>query len=601
MAPLVRMRGAQALVRTLEEAGVRYLFGYPGHGNMNILDAMHTSRSTIEFKLTRHEQAAASIADGYARVSGKTGVCTASVGPGVMNLMVGLGSAAAASSPVVAIGGGAMQKWVGRGQLQEAHQSERGGQMSFVPAFAPIVKLATQIPANNLVPEVLRHAFVVASSGRPGPVYVEYPWDLQAEFHEYDPSAFRGLPPIGTIRPDRESLARALAVLRGAERPVIVAGNGAVLSRAGDAILDLASVLGAPVATSQTAKGAVPEDHPLSVGVIGWHGNPVAHELIREYADVVLVLGYRFSDLSTCNWTEGMPFVEQNTFVQVDIEADEIGRKYPVAAGLVGDVGATVADLLEGLRSGPALPDRREWLDTVEQLKSSFHIEIPETIHEDGLDPLPVFRELRAALPADAIVASDTGDHQHYFGTGPYPALRGGRYLNPGQWTPCGFAPVAIIGAKLASPGSPCVAVTGDGGFMMVMQEVATAVEWETPVVWAVFDDRTLSAIRGGQKSAYDGHVTGVDFENPIDFVKAAQSMGALGFRPTTYPEVGDALRSALASGRPAVVSIPITRDKTPPQEAGFWYDPVRRETPPLPRGNPRFDLGALVGTARGS
>jgi acetolactate synthase-1/2/3 large subunit len=594
---MVKMRGAEALVRTLEDAGVRYLFGLPGHGNMNILDALHTSRSPIQFKLTRHEQAAASVADGFARVSGETGFCTASVGPGVMNLMIGLGSAAAASSPVVAIGGGAMQKWVGRGQLQEAHQSERGGQMSFVQAFAPIVKLSTQIPANNLVPEVMRHAMVVSKSGRPGPVYVEYPWDLQAEFFDYDPADFHAPSPIGTTRPDHESLLRALTILRGAKRPVIVAGNGAVLSRAGDAILRLAELLGAPVATTQTAKGVIPEDHPLSVGVIGWHGNPVAHELIREYADVVLALGYRFADLSTCNWTEGKPFVPQNTFIQVDIEADEIGRKYPVAAGLIGDVRATVLDMIEALADEPRPSTRTEWLETARELRAQFHIEIPETVRPDGLEPLPVFRELRAALPANAIVAADTGDHQHYFGTGPYPVLRGGRYLNPGQWTPCGFAPVAIIGAKLAAPNAPCVAVTGDGGFMMVMQEVATAVEWGTPVIWVVFDDQTLSAIRAGQKSAYDGHVTGVDFENRIDFVKAAEAMGALGLRPTTYAEVGQSIKEALASGRPAVISVPITKDKTPPPEAGFWYDPVRGEGTPLPRGNPQFRLKVPVGS----
>ena len=594
---MVKMRGAQALVRTLEDAGVRYLFGYPGHGNMNILDALHTSNSPIKFLLTRHEQAASSIADGYARVTRAPAFCTASVGPGVMNLMIGLGSAAAASSPVVAIGGGAMQKWVGRGQLQEAHQSERGGQMSFVPAFAPIVKLATQIPANNLVPEVMRHAIVVSATGRPGPVYVEYPWDLQAEFFEYDEADFRAPPPIGRPRADRESLERALALLRGAKHPVIVAGNGAVMSGAGDDILRLADLIGAPIATSQTGKGAVPEDHPLAVGVIGWHGTPVAHELIREYADVVLALGYRFADLSTCNWTEGKPFVRQNTFIQVDVEADEIGRKYPVAAGLVGDVRATVLDMVEALSNEPRPAGRTEWLDTVTHLKAAFHLDIPETVRPDGLEPMPVLRELRAALPANAIVAADTGDHQHYFGTGPYPVLRGGRYLNPGQWTPCGFAPVAVIGAKLASPASPCVAVTGDGGFMMVLQEVATAVEWGTPVIWVVFDDHTLSAIRAGQQSAYEGHVTGVDFENPIDFAKAAEAMGALGLRPTTYDEVGAALRQALESGRPTVISVPITKDKTPPPEAGFWYDPVRGEGVPMPRGNPQFHLDVPVGS----
>lgn len=328
-----RMRGAEALVKTLEAAGVRFLFGYPGHGNMNILDALRSLGSKVEFKLVRHEQAAASIADGYARVSGMPGLCTASVGPGVMNLMIGLGSAAAASSPVVAVGGGVMRRCVGRGQLQESHQSERGGLQSFVPALAPIVKLATQIPANNLVPEILRHALVVASTGRPGPVYVEYPWDLQAEYQDYDTLDFRPPSPRSTTRPDHESLLRAVAILRTAQKPLIVAGNGALIARAGDDILTLAELIRAPIATSQTGKGTVPEDHPLSIGVVGWHGNPVAHELIREYADVILTLGFRFSDLATCNWTEGMPFVQENAFVQVDIEPTEIGRKYPAAAG----------------------------------------------------------------------------------------------------------------------------------------------------------------------------------------------------------------------------------------------------------------------------
>lgn len=593
---MTRMRGAEALVRTLEAADVRYLFGYPGHGNMNILDALHTGRSPIEFKLTRHEQAAASIADGYARVSGNPGICTASVGPGVMNLMVGIGSAAAASSPVVAIGGGVMQRFAGRGQLQESHQSERGAEPTFVPAFAPITKLATQIPANNLVPEVIRHALVVARSGRPGPVYVEYPWDLQAESHDYEDADFVAPPPVATTRPDRASLKAAAAVLGSSRHPVIVAGNGAVLSRATDDILELARLLGAPIATSQTGKGAVPEDDPLSVGVIGWHGTPVAHELLREYADVVLVLGFRFSDLATNNWTEGKPFVRENRFIQVDIEADEIGRKHPVEVALVGDVRETVRDLIEALRSATPV-DRTEWLDLVQRTKAAFVLDVPETTHPDGLEPMPVIRELRAALPANAIVASDTGDHQHYFGTGPYPALRGGRFLNPGQWTPCGFAPVAVIGAKLAAPSVPCVAVTGDGGFMMVLQEVATAVEWGTPVVWLVFDDRTLSAIRAGQLSAYDGHVMGVDFENPIDFVKAAQSMGALGVRPTDYAGVGDAIRDAIRSDRPTVISVPITKDKTPPPEAGQWYDPERRETQPLLRGNPQLSRREPAGT----
>ncbi len=367
------MRCAAALVRALELEGVRHVFGHPGHGNTNILDAIYDSPQ-IDFKLTRHEQAAAHIADGYARISGDIAVCCASVGPGPANMVMGLASAAAASSPVVAIFGGVITRWVGRGQLQETSPFYGLPDQSFVQVLQPVVKKVWQVQHPDLVPETVRKACALARAGNPGPVAVEIPWDLQAAFHEFDdipnPARFGY---ARRVRPDAQAVAMAADALHRAANPVIVAGYGAVLAEAGPEILELAEMLGAPVATSYAAKGILAEDHPLSLGNVGWLGHPNAHEMIREHADVVLAIGFSFSDLSTCWWTEGMPFVKQNCFIQIDIDANQIGRTYPVEVGLLGDAKATLQETIGALstKGGALFQNRESGADGESQIRFS--------------------------------------------------------------------------------------------------------------------------------------------------------------------------------------------------------------------------------------
>ncbi|MDE0199579.1 MAG: thiamine pyrophosphate-binding protein [Caldilineaceae bacterium] len=581
---MARMRCAEALVRALELEGVRHVFGHPGHGNTNILDAIYDS-SQIEFKLTRHEQAAAHIADGYARISGEIGVCCASVGPGPANMVMGLASAAAASSPVVAIFGGVISRWVGRGQLQETSPFYGLPDQSFVQVLQSVVKKVWQVQHPDLIPEVVRKAFGLARAGNPGPVAIEIPWDMQAEFHDFDeipdPKQFGY---AGRVRADATAIAQAAEALHQATHPIIAAGYGAVLSDAGPEIKKLAELLGAPVATSYAAKGILAEDHSQSVGSLGWLGHPSAHEYIREYADVVLAVGFSFSDLSTCWWTEGMPFVEQNRFVQIDIDANQIGRIYPVEVGLLGDAKATLHEIVEALSAMEAPQYREANQELTEKVKSVFCMDIPdEGSGATGMEPLRVVEELRRVLPRDILFSLDTGDHNHYFGAF-FPIYSPRRLLYPGGWTPMGFGPTSIIGGKLARPELPAVCVTGDGGFLMVCQEVITAVEWGLPVVWIVFNNQALGAIRGGQQGSYDGRVIGTEFCENADYAALAKSLKAEGLTVNRYCEIEDAMSYALACGRPCVIDMEIARDPVPPPIAGMWFEPERDEIPPRPR-----------------
>ncbi len=581
---MARMRCAEALIRALELEGVRHVFGHPGHGNTNILDAIYDS-SQIEFKLTRHEQAAAHIADGYARISGDIGVCCASVGPGPANMVTGLASAAAASSPVVAIFGGVISRWVGRGQLQETSPFYGLPDQSFVQVLQPVVKKVWQVQHPDLIPEVMRKACALARAGNPGPVAVEIPWDMQAAFHDFDeiPSPDR-FGYAGRVRADAEAVAKAADALHSAANPVIVAGYGAVLADAGPEILELAELLGAPVATSYAAKGILAEDHSHSLGNVGWLGHPSAHEMIRQHADVVLAVGFSFSDLSTCWWTEGMPFVEQNRIIQIDIDANQIGRTYPVEIGLLGDAKATLQDTIAALPAKEAIPFRSDNMDLTAKVKSGFHVDIPDKEGDDGgMEPLRVVDELRRVLPRDILFSLDTGDHNHYFGAF-FPIYSPRRLLYPGGWTPMGFGPTSIIGGKLARPDLPAVCVTGDGGFLMVCQEVITAVEWGLPVVWVIFNNQTLGAIRGGQMASYGGRIVGTEFCENADYAALARSLKAEGLSISKYAEIEDAMCYALDCGKPCVVDMQIARDPVPPPIAGMWFEPERDEIPPKPR-----------------
>ena len=577
-----RMRCAEAFVKALEKEGVRYVFGLPGHGNMNILDAIYDS-DQIDFKLVRHEQAAAHIADGYARVTGEVGVCCSSVGPGAANMIMGIASAWSSSSPILAVSGGIISKWSGRGQLQETSRAESPTDQCYTQILQPIVKKVWQVTEPESIPVTTRRAFDIALADRPGPVAIEIPWSLQSEYHDIDIPDPDRYSYGKRVRADATSIGQAVDLLLAAEHPVIVAGYGAVVSGAGAEVLELSELLGAPVATSFVAKGIVPEDGPLSVGMVGWLGHPVAHEIIREHSDVVFAIGFRFSDESTSWWTAGKPFVKENKFIQLDVQQQELAKNVQVEVGLLGDAKATLAEIIPLVRKQSERPGADATRSLVARVKSGFALELPP---EDRapLEPLRVADELRKLLPRDSILAVDTGAHAHYFAAF-YPIYESHGLLNPGGWTPMGWGPTAILGAKLARPDAPCICVTGDGGFAMVCQEVLTAVEWNLPVVWIVFNNMALAAIREGQKAAYGGRIIGTEFTQRADFAAMARAFGAEGIRAESCKDLRDAVQHGLTCGKACVIDLMIEKDAIPPPVAGNWCEPERDWPEPMPRG----------------
>ena len=576
-----KMRCAEAFVRALEKEGVRYVFGLPGHGNMNILDAIYDS-DQIDFKLVRHEQAAAHIADGYARVTGEVGVCCSSVGPGAANMIMGIASAWSSSSPILAVSGGIISKWAGRGQLQETSRAESPTDQCYTQMLQPIVKKVWQVTEPELIPIITRRAFDIALADRPGPVAIEIPWSLQAEHHEIDIPDPDKHSYGKRVRADAESVRQAVDLLLTAEHPVIIAGYGALISGAEAEVLELAELLGAPVATSFMARGIVPEDNPLSVGMVGWLGHPVAHEIIRENSDLVFAIGFRFSDESTSWWTEGKPFVKENKFIQLDIQQHELAKNVPVEVGLLGDAKATLAEMIALIREQGGRSGTDGTRSLIAGLKAGFILELPPE-DKTPLEPLRVADELRKLLPRDSMLAIDTGAHAHYFAAF-YPIYHSRGLLNPGGWTPMGWGPTAILGAKLARPDTPCICVTGDGGFAMVCQEVLTAVEWDLPVVWIVFNNIALAAIREGQKAAYGRRIIGTEFTQRADFAAMGRAFGAEGIRVESYSGLRDAVHHGLNCGKPCVIDLIVERDAIPPPVAGNWCEPERDWPEPMPR-----------------
>ncbi|MDP6054376.1 MAG: thiamine pyrophosphate-binding protein [Candidatus Latescibacteria bacterium] len=583
---MARQRGAQSLVRALEAHGVEYIFGLPGHGNMNILDAIYDSNQ-ISFKLVRHEQAAAHIADGYARISGEVGVCCSSVGPGAANMIMGIATAYFTSSPILAISGGIITKQAGRGQLQETSRAETPTDQGYMQALQPFTKKVWDIQQPVRTGEIVRKAFAIAQADRPGPVAIEYPWDLQAEYvDEVDIQVPEKYAYGRGVRADKTALQKAADYLCQADCPVIVAGNGAMIGEAGSEVVELAELIGAPVATSFVAKGIIPEDHPLSIGMVGWLGHPVAHEMIREHADIVFAIGYRFSDEATSWWTEGRPYVKENRFIQLDIQQQELAKNYPVEVGLLGDAKASLRELIDLIRDRGGRPGYEKSSQWIFDVTRAFHLDLPDA-EKTPMESMVIADRLRALLPRDSILSIDTGTHAHYFSAF-YPIFGPRRFLNPGGWTPMGWGPAAILGAKLAAPDKVCVSISGDGGFLMVCQEIVTAVEWNVPVIWLVFNDQALRAIRDGQKEAYEGRIIGTEFTQPTDFAAMARSMGALGIRVTHVDELSGAIDQAISYNRPCVIDLQVDQEAIYPPVAGIWYEPARSPDAGMPRGSSR-------------
>ncbi|MDR2516117.1 MAG: biosynthetic-type acetolactate synthase large subunit [Spirochaetaceae bacterium] len=563
--------GARILIETLIEQGTDTVFGYPGGAVLNIYDELFRQRDRIRHILVSHEQHAAHAADGYARSTGRVGVCLATSGPGATNLVTGIATAYMDSSPVVAITGNVAAPLLGKDSFQE---------VDIAGITMPIVKHNWIVKEAGELAEIVREAFIVAQSGRPGPVLIDIPKDITALTAAWTPLQNAAGRP-GTRRPAPEDrggagpalsaraerleernrragwsgadIDRAVELLTAAKRPVIYAGGGVIASGAEAELAALAERLNAPVALSLMGIGAFPRDHRLYTGLIGMHGTVASNKAVQK-ADLLVAVGARFSDRVT---SRADKFARDAEILHFDIDSAEINKNIPARAWVQGDLRATLGAALAKL---PAATESG-WDGEVARWKAEY----PKAHHrKTALHPRFVIEETAKRLGPDAIAVTDVGQHQMWAAQF-YPVSRPRSFLSSGGLGTMGFGLGAAVGAKTGNPDRPVVLFTGDGSFRMNCLELATVGAYSLPLLIIVFNNGVLGMVRQWQNLFYEKRYAETTLERPPDFVKLAEAYGIAGFRAENEAAFGaalDAARETLAAGRAALVEARIDRDE---------------------------------------
>jgi acetolactate synthase-1/2/3 large subunit len=542
------MKGAKATIKLLERQNVDVMFGIPGGVLLPFYDEL--VQSDIRHILVRHEQCAAHMADGYARVSKRPGVCVATSGPGATNLVTGVATAFMDSSPIVALTGQVATGVLGNDAFQEADSFS---------LMMPITKHNFRVTDPKDLAETVNKAFMIATTGRFGPVHIDLPTDIfTSEVEDGDLAKTVRVP-----KPKRNlsGLLDAIKLLESAERPTIMVGGGVAWSRAGGEITRLAEILMAPIVTTLMAKGSVSDNHPLVLGVCGMHGRQVANYALNN-CDVLLAIGTRFSDRVTGKLSE---FGTKTKVVHVDIDSSEIGKNVKGRVGLVGDAWTVVNALIAGLQKRKK---KETWMERMKTLNKECTCDYD--LRSDPLKPQKVIHELSRLLPDDAIVTTEVGQNQmwasHFY------KCHGKRmFITSGGLGTMGFGFPAALGAKIARPESVVVDIAGDGSLQMVSQEFATAVESDIPVVVCLLNNGWLGMVKQWQKHFYGSRYMATKFSGTPDFVKLAEAYGAEAIRVEKHSEVAEAIKRA------AKCDVPMLLD--------FIIDPEEDVLPMTPPG----------------
>ena len=583
------MRGTDIIAEYLVKERVPYILGYAGHGAIGLLDGVFKITDRIKHISPRIEQTAGFMADVYFRLTGQPLAVYASTGPGPMNLMISVANAYYDNSAFFVITGNVPTNQLDTGALQDDYRYH--GDMSAM--FTPIVKKSWRIRKVEDLVKALPDAFSMMRTGRPGPVHFDIPYDLYmrtAPVTTPDPAA-HGQPLNWRTTVADETVERALNLLTGAQRPLILAGGGVRVSRAFDELKALAEQLDIPVYTSFMGKGALPFDHRLHLGVAGVWGEFPATEAARN-ADVILAIGARFNDLHTGSWLKGYVYnVPPTKLIQVDIDPEEIGRNLPVEIGMVGDAKAFLAQALRIARAKGARHSYGDtWRREIEGWRMDWRnfCEPFERAGDVPIEPRRLMAEMNRISPPDTVMVDDVGNCQvwseQYWQT-----KIPGNHMTAGGFAAMGFGIAGVLGARLARPNSPCVTICGDGGFSMMPHVVATAVEHNLPAVWVLHNNYAIGTIRDLQRAYHDGRELGTSFVNERtgklwnpDFAKMTDAMGGRGIRIEHPDQFGDAYREAIRSSTPTVIEVLINRDTGIPI-TGTW------QMPPIPEVQPTF------------
>jgi acetolactate synthase-1/2/3 large subunit len=576
-----RLTGAEIIVEYLVKRGVRLAAGIPGHGSWTLTDALVDRSDAIRTVQVMHEQSAVHLADGFYRASGEPMLAFTSIGPGATNTVIGMATAYVDSTAVALFTGSPHTYMRGHGLLQEL---ERRHVADNPRIFEPVVKEWWQPSRVDDLPFVMHRAWNAMTTGRPGPILLDIPMDVQAEAADVE---LRDPPAVTRPRPDRDMVERAARLLAGARRPVIVAGGGVISAEATAELRSLAERLGAPVVTTWNGKGAIDEMHPLAGQTIGDTGSTIGNALAAS-ADVLLSVGCRFVDWSASSWRKGVTFaIPPTKLIQLEIDEREIGKNYPVEVPLVADARAGLRDLIDALGTGEAAT---AYGDEIERLRAAWAEQVEV---KSGSDAVPMtmaraVREVQAATRPDAIVVTGAGLPQGMVKQR-WATREPRTHITSGGFSTMGFTLPAAIGAQLARPDAQVLAVCGDGDFLQTMQELSTAAILGVPVCTVVLDNSGWISIKGGQE-AHFGRSTVTDFMRDgqpysPDFEAIGRAFGIHAERATEPSQVRAAVERAFASGGPSLVHVPVDRDLAVagPDKTGWWDVPV-------PEGRPAYD-----------
>ncbi len=542
------MKGSRIILEALKREGVDTIFGFPGGQVIPLYDALYDF--DINHILVRHEQGAGHAADGYARASGKVGVCLATSGPGATNLVTPIANAYMDSVPMVAITGQVSRHLIGLDSFQEA---------DITGITLPIVKHSYLVKHAEDLPRIIREAFYIAGTGRPGPVLIDIPVDVTKEDIGFDAEVVPEMQLPGykpTVKGHPKQIREAARVIAAAERPVIYAGGGVIIANASQELRELALYGHIPVTTTLTGKGGFPEDHDLSMGMLGMHGTSYANYAVSQ-ADLLIAVGVRFDDRVTGNLAAFAPHAR---FVHIDVDPAEISKNVAIDVPIVGDAKRVLASLLSELKKLDLSAERHlPWMEQVEAWKREHPLVVRESTSGEIMPEFAI-NKIWEVTRGEAVVCTEVGQHQmwaaqHYLSRHPR------RFITSGGLGTMGFGFPASIGAQVARPGELVIDIAGDGSFQMTLQELATAVQYQLPVKVCIINNQYLGMVRQWQELFWECRYSNTCMEHQPDFVKLAEAYGAEGYRADRPEDLEEVLRVAFATNSPAVIDIRVKRD----------------------------------------
>ena len=533
-----QLTGSEIVIECLKEQGVDTVFGYPGGTILNVYDALYKHQDEIKHVLTSHEQGASHAADGYARATGKVGVCMATSGPGATNLVTGIATAYMDSIPMVAITANVGVSMLGKDSFQE---------IDIAGVVMPITKHSFIVKNVHELADTIRRAFKIAKTGRPGPVLVDITKDVTANLADYEYKAPEDVDPITATIKD-EDLEEVAKLIKKAKKPFIMVGGGVVAANAHEEFRTFAKLLDAPVCDTLMGKGVMDGNDPHYTGMVGMHGTKTSNFGVTQ-SDLLIVVGGRFSDRVIGN---AKKFVNDAKIVHIDVDAAEINKNIVVDASIIGDA----KEVLNRLNVIVDQKDNKEWLEEIEALKKQYPINYPTDI----LTGPTAISKIYELTKGDAIITTDVGQHQMWAAQ-MYQYKEPRQLLTSGGLGTMGYGIGACIGAKMGRPEKTVVNIAGDGCFRMNMNEIMTASRYNIPIIQVVINNHVLGMVRQWQTLFYEKRYSNTVLNDGVDFVKIAEGMGALGFRATTIAEFEDAFKKAMESGKPCVIEAQICED----------------------------------------